>query len=90
MSDVSNVEEESVEEEIKPFVAPCNDLKPSDPFKWLRAGWSDYRSALGLSLAWGVFCFLLSVVVAVAAWRAGGLAWLIGLVSQLILIRFWL
>lgn len=86
MSDVSNVEEEPVEEEIKPFVAPCNDLKPSDPFKWLRAGWSDYRSALGLSLAWGVFCFLLSVVVAVAAWRAGGLAWLIGLVSGFVFV----
>lgn len=86
MTDLSENGAAAAEEEIKPFVAPCNDLKPSDTLKWLRAGWRDYRAALGLSLLWGVFCFLLSLGVALTAWKAGGLAWLIGLVSGFVFV----
>ena len=77
---------DAVEEDLKPFVAPCNDLKPGDTLKWLKAGWADYRAAPGLSLAWGCFCCLLSWAVAWLAWRAGGMAWLIGLVTGFVFV----
>ncbi|MBT8049915.1 MAG: DUF2189 domain-containing protein [Gammaproteobacteria bacterium] len=86
MTDLTNGGEEPSKEEIKPFVAPCNDLAPVDTFKWLKAGWGDYRAALGLSLVWGLFFFLLSIGVALTAWKAGGLAWLIGLVSSFVFV----
>ncbi len=76
----------SAAEEIKPFVAPCNDLHPADTFRWLQAGWQDYRNALGLSLAWGIFCCLLSLLVAWVAWKTGGLIWLISLLSGFVFV----
>ena len=72
--------------DIRPFVAPCNDIKPSDTIRWLRAGWKDYRAAPGLSLAWGGFCFLLSWCVVLLAWRMGGTGWLIGLVTGFVFV----
>lgn len=75
-----------MEAEIKPFVAPCRDLSPADPLQWLRAGWQDYRAAPGLSLAWGLFCWLLSVVVTIAAWKAGGWVLLVSLLSGFIFV----
>ena len=86
MTEPENPAEKPAAEDIKPFVAPCNDLKLSQPFKWLKAGWEDYRAAPGLSMAWGVFCAVLSWVVALIAWRAGGLAWLIGLVTGFVFV----
>lgn len=65
----------------KPFVAPCNDLSPASVFEWLRAGWADYRSAPGLSLAWGGFCLLLSWLVTWMAWTMGGWVLLLSLLS---------
>jgi uncharacterized membrane protein len=57
--------------QIKPFVAPSRDLHPGMPFDWLRAGWADYRAAPKLSLTWGVAIWIVSVLVAWAAWRIG-------------------
>lgn len=79
-------DEAAAAEDIKPFVAPCNDLAPAMTFKWLKEGWQDFRAAPGLSLAWGSFCCLLSWMVALLAWRAGGLAWLIGLVTGFVFV----
>lgn len=73
-------------ENVKPFVAPCNDLNPAVTLKWLKAGWKDYWTAPGLSLAWGAFCSLLCWLVALVAWRMGGTAWLIGLVTGFVFI----
>ena len=70
----------------KPFAAPCNDLSPRSPLRWLKQGWGDFMAAPGLSFAWGVFCFLVSVCVATAAWKLGGLVWLISVVSGFVLV----
>ena len=75
-----------MESEPKPFVAPCRDLSLRDPVRWLRAGWQDFRAAPSLSLAWGVFCWFLSTVVTFAAWRTGGWALLISLLSGFIFV----
>jgi len=74
------------EEEIKPFVAPCRELEKGAPLNWLRAGWQDFRSAPGLSLAWGGFCWFLSVVVTVAAWKMGGWVLLLSALSGFIFV----
>jgi uncharacterized membrane protein len=86
MAESENRQPEKVPAEARPFAAPCNDLSPSDTLRWLRAGLRDYRSALGLSLGWGGFCFLLSWLVVWLAWNMGGLAWLIGLVSGFVFV----
>jgi len=75
-----------MESEAKPFVAPCHDLPRRAPIDWLKAGWKDYRDAPGLSLAWGMFCWLLSSVITFLAWKTGGLVLLISLLSGFMFI----
>jgi uncharacterized membrane protein len=72
--------------DVRPFVAPCNDLDMASPFSWLKAGWGDYRSALGLSLAWGGACVLLSWLVTWLAWTAGGWVLLLSLLSGFVFV----
>jgi len=55
-----------------PFVAPCRELDVGAPLRWLKSGWQDFKAAPGLSLAWGGFCWFLSTVVTLVAWKAGG------------------
>jgi uncharacterized membrane protein len=74
------------EEDLKPFVAPCRDLSPRAPFEWLRSGWSDYRSAPGLSIAWGGFCWFLSLMITLAAWKTGGWVLMLSLLSGFIFV----
>src|SRR5210317_434013 len=76
----------AMESEPKPFVAPCRDLAPGAPFGWLKAGWKDFRDAPGLSLAWGLFCWLLSVAIAWLAWKTGGWVLLISLPSGFVFV----
>jgi uncharacterized membrane protein len=72
--------------EPMPFVAPCRDLEISAPLDWLKAGWRDYRSAPGLSLAWGLFCWFLSMSVALLAWKVGGWVLLLTALSGFIFV----
>jgi uncharacterized membrane protein len=73
-------------EDTRPFVAPCRDLDPRSPLGWLGNGWRDYRSAPGLSLAWGGFCWAVSILVAGFAWKAGGWVLLISLLSGFVFV----
>ena len=87
MNDIETNEPENAEAaDVRPFVAPCNDLEMSSPFNWLKAGWSDYRNALGLSLAWGSACVLLSWLVTWLAWTAGGWVLLLSLLSGFVFV----
>jgi uncharacterized membrane protein len=69
-----------------PLVAPCRQLQPLTPLRWLRAGWSDFLRAPGPSLAFGIALVLLSWLLALAAWVLGGFFVLIGLVSGFIFV----
>lgn len=73
-------------EDTRPFVAPCYDLDPASPLQWLREGWRDYRSAPGLSLAWGTFCWVVSILVAGFAWSVGGWVLLVSLLSGFVFV----
>jgi uncharacterized membrane protein len=70
----------------KPFVAPCRDLDPRSPIVWLKGGWDDFRAAPGLSLAWGVFAWLVSTLIAWGAWKLGGWVLLLSLLSGFIFV----
>jgi len=54
-----------------PFVAPCRDLAPGAPLRWIALGWRDLRAAPGTSLAFGAAIVLLSAFVTGIAWRFG-------------------
>jgi uncharacterized membrane protein len=69
-----------------PFVAPCNDIAISAPFEWLKGGWEDYKKAFGLSLAWGLFAWLLSTFIAWLAWKLGGWVLLLSMLSGFIFV----
>jgi uncharacterized membrane protein len=69
-----------------PFVAPCNDIAISAPFEWLKGGWQDYKKAFGLSLAWGLFAWLLSTFIAWLAWKLGGWVLLLSMLSGFIFV----
>ena len=73
-------------EQAKPFVAPCHDLDIRAPFRWLKSGWPDFRAALGLSLAWGVFCWLISTLVTALAWKTGGAILLLSFFSGFVFV----
>jgi uncharacterized membrane protein len=75
-----------MDEQPKPFVAPCRELPPKAPIEWLKAGWRDLRAARGLSLAWGGFCWFLSTVITWLAWKTGGWVLLISLLSGFIFV----
>lgn len=76
----------AMETEPKPFVAPCRELAPGAPFGWLKAGWKDFRDALGLSLAWGLFCWLLSAAITWLAWKTGGWVLLVSLLTGFVFV----
>jgi uncharacterized membrane protein len=74
------------ENEPLPFVAPCNDLAISSPIKWLKGGWNDCKSAPGLSFMWGLFHWLLSMIITIAAWKLGGWVLLLSMLSGFIFV----
>lgn len=74
------------EEDTRPFVAPCRELDREAPWKWLKAGWQDFRAAPVISLAWGTFCWLLSTLVTLAAWKIGGWVLLLSALSGFIFV----
>ena len=56
----------------KTHLVPCRRLETGAAFTWLKAGLKDFKNALGISLIYGVFVFLVSVFVAFLAWKLGG------------------
>ena len=72
--------------EAKPFVAPCRKLEAAAPIEWLKSGWRDFRSAPGLSLAWGGMCWFLSTIITWLSWIAGGWVLLLSVLSGFIFI----
>lgn len=74
------------DEAITLFVAPCRDLVPGAPLRWLRRGWEDFRAAPALSLLFGGVIVLVSVLVSALAWKLGRFALLSALLSGFVFI----
>jgi uncharacterized membrane protein len=83
---LTNTEGGRDDQDIKPFVAPCNDLSPASPVAWLKAGWRDYLAAPAISLTWGVVCWLISVGVAFFSWKTGGWVLLLSMLSGFVFV----
>ncbi len=73
-------------EETRPFAAPCRRLAPGAPLQWLAAGWRDYRNSPGVSLAYGLIVFGISLGVSLLAWKLGSYVLVISMLSGFIFI----
>ena len=72
--------------EARPFVVPCATLPMDAPWRWLRLGWRDVRRAPRLTLAFGLFIALVSLLVAALAWSLGRFALLATLLSGFVFV----
>lgn len=68
---MSNPKNSEVNRDELPFVAPCRDLSPLAPFRWLGRGVKDLMHAPQQSLTYGVVVALLIGVVCLLAWFRG-------------------
>ncbi len=73
-----------------PLAAPCRELSPVAPLKWLELGWQDIKSAPRQSLTFGFLLVLLSYLVSLATWAWGNLGLYLGLVTGFVFIGPWL
>lgn len=63
------------------IVAPCNNLKRNAPIRWLKLAWQDIKRAPQVSLIWGVIITIVSLIVALLAFKLGKFALLALLLS---------
>lgn len=70
----------------KTILVPCRSLQTGAAFQWLAAGWVDFRNAGGISLVYGFFVFLVSVLVAWSAWKLGGFVLLLSTLSGFVFV----
>ena len=55
-----------------PYVAPCRQLTPWAPFRWIRRGVADLLQAPQQSMAYGLAVAALMGIVSLLAWFQGG------------------
>ena len=60
-----------IDRDAMPFVAPCRELKPWVPFRWLMLGAKDLFQAPQQSLFYGLAVAVLMAVVTLLAWFKG-------------------
>jgi uncharacterized membrane protein len=70
----------------KAMLVPCRTLGTFAAFGWLRAGWSDFKKAIGISLVYGLFVFMVSVFVAWMSWKLGGYILLLSALSGFVFV----
>jgi hypothetical protein len=54
-----------------PFVAPCRELSPWAPFRWIRLGVKDLLQAPQQSLFYGLAVAVMIAIVSLLAWMKG-------------------
>lgn len=72
--------------ETPAFVVPCATLGMDAPLRWLRRGWQDLRRAPRLSAIFGVVIVLVSMGMALLAWKLGRFALLATLLSGFVFV----
>jgi len=71
MAGVNAENQNSTDRDDMPFVAPCRELSPWAPFRWIRLGIGDLLRAPQQSLAYGLVVALLIGIVCLLAWFRG-------------------
>lgn len=78
------------EADTLPMAAPCRDIRPDAPLRWLQLGWRDLKAAPAASLGFGFLTVLISYLIAAATWLWGNLGLYLGLVSGFVFVGPWL
>ncbi len=88
MQDPSNTDSDAQARDTSqlPFVAPCRNLQPDAPKRWIQLGISDLKRAPLKSLSYGFMTLILCYVVAYAGLNIGGVLVLLTILSGLTLI----
>ena len=73
-------------DENLPFVAPCRQLAPTAPLRWLRLGWQDVRRAPGPSFAYGLLVVAVSWLVSLLAFRLGSYVLVLAALSGFVFV----
>jgi len=68
---MSDTNGSSFDRDTMPFVAPCRQLSPIAPFRWLKRGIDDLLLAPRESLVYGVVMASIIAIVSTAAWVYG-------------------
>ena len=68
---MSDVNASGTDRDALPFVAPCRELSPFAPFRWIRKGFGDLMQAPQQSLIYGSVIALLIAIVCLLAWFRG-------------------
>jgi uncharacterized membrane protein len=69
-----------------PFVAPCREVGPGAPFRWIAAGFRDLKAAPRQSLGWGLIVVALSWLISLPPLMLGNKFALLGLLSGFVFI----
>ena len=68
---MADAEQNNINRDEMPFVAPCRVLSPWAPFRWVRLGVSDLLNAPQQSLFYGLAVALMIGIVSLLAWLKG-------------------
>ena len=74
------------EEKLMPFSAKVNTVPTNAPFKWIRQGIQDMKTAPSVSLTYGMAMTLLSLLIAYVTYSFGTLGLYLGLATGFLLI----
>jgi len=78
--------QQRVDPQTLPFVAPCRKLEFRHPVKWVQLGWEDFRRAPGPSLWYGGVLVLISYALAFVTWKLGGYVLILSVMSGFVFI----
>jgi len=68
---MADADQDNINRNELPFVAPCRELSPWAPFRWVRLGVSDLLNAPKQSLMYGLAVALMIGIVSLLAWMKG-------------------
>lgn len=68
---MSNENNPEIKRDEMPFVAPCRQLSPLAPFRWIRLGVTDLLQAPQQSLFYGLAVAVMIAIVSLLAWFRG-------------------
>lgn len=81
-----NEQEPKEATKLRPFIAPCRQLAPTAPLRWLKQGFQDFKQAPLLSMLYGSLFMLASWLIAFWSWQVGSFTMLIVLFAAFVFL----
>lgn len=85
---MTDVDQSGINRDEMPFVAPCRELSPWAPFRWVKLGLSDLMKAPRQSLAYGVIVAALIGIVCLLAWFHGSQWFMFAMLGGFVFLAF--